>query len=57
VFKSEWRPLNDNRGFSERKQDITRYITGYYRQQRPHQYNDGLTQNESKNGNGKDAKT
>ncbi|TVO34417.1 IS3 family transposase, partial [Vibrio algivorus] len=28
-------------------QEITRYIIGYYCQLRPHQYNGGLTPNES----------
>ena len=35
------------RSFSEAQQQITRYIVGYYSQLRPHQYNGGLTPNES----------
>lgn len=33
--------------FIEAQQEITRYITWYYSQLRSHQYNGGLTPNES----------
>ncbi|MDF6460588.1 IS3 family transposase, partial [Escherichia coli] len=33
--------------FSQASMAITNYITGYYSQLRPHQYNGGLTPNES----------
>lgn len=46
-LKSEWVPISGYQGFSEGKHDITRYITGYYSQLRPHQHNNGLTPNES----------
>nr|BAX56799.1 transposase [Vibrio parahaemolyticus]BAX57062.1 transposase [Vibrio parahaemolyticus] len=39
--------MSGYRNFSEAKENITRYITGYYSQLRPHQYNGGLTPNES----------
>lgn len=46
-LKIEWIPVSGYRSFSEARQHITRYITGYYSQLRPHQYNGGLTPNES----------
>ncbi len=46
-LKTEWIPVSGYRNFSEAKENITRYITGYYSQLRPHQYNGGLTPNES----------
>lgn len=45
-LKTEWIPVSGYRNFSEAKENITRYITGYYSQLRPHQYNGGLTPNE-----------
>jgi putative transposase len=36
-----------SRNFSEASTAITNYIMGYYSQLRPHQYNGGLTPNES----------
>lgn len=46
-LKTEWIPVSGYRSFSEAREHITRYITGYYSQLRPHQYNGGLTPNES----------
>lgn len=46
-LKTEWIPVNGYRNFAEAKAQIIRYITGYYSQLRPHQYNGGLTPNES----------
>ena len=46
-FKSEWMPVKGYSNLDEAKRAITNYITGYYSQVRPHQYNGGLTPNES----------
>ncbi|WP_407646971.1 IS3 family transposase [Erwinia tracheiphila] len=46
-LKTEWIPNNGYANFSEASTAITNYITGYYSQFRPHQYNGGLTPNES----------
>ncbi len=46
-LKTEWIPVSSYRSFSEAREHITRYITDYYSQIRPHQYNGGLTYNES----------
>lgn len=46
-LKTEWVPTVGYRSFVETKQEITRYIIGYYCQLTPHQYNGGLTPNES----------
>lgn len=46
-LKTEWVSTAGYRSFSEAQQQITRYIVGYYSQLRPHQYNGGLTPNES----------
>lgn len=46
-FRSEWIPTVGYRSFAEAQQEIIRYIIGYYSQLRPHQYNGGLTPNES----------
>ncbi|QPL52260.1 IS3 family transposase [Vibrio navarrensis] len=46
-LKSEWVPRAGYRSFAEAQQEIIRYIIGYYSQLRPHQYNGGLTPNES----------
>ncbi len=56
-LKSEWIPLSGYQDFSEGKHDITRYITGYYSQLRPHQHNNGLTPNESEELYWKSSKT
>jgi len=46
-LKTEWVPKIGYRSFVEAKTYITNYITGYYSEVRPHQYNGGLTPNES----------
>ncbi|MGM3174356.1 IS3 family transposase, partial [Dickeya lacustris] len=46
-LKTEWVPNNGYANFSEASAAITNYITEYYSQLRPHQYNGGLTPNES----------
>ena len=46
-LKTEWVPVTGYRSFAEAQQEIIRYIIGYYSQLRPHQYNGGLTPNES----------
>ncbi|WP_332405501.1 IS3 family transposase [Vibrio metschnikovii] len=46
-LKTEWVPTVGYRSFAEAQQEIIRYIIGYYSQLRPHQYNGGLTPNES----------
>ena len=46
-LKTEWVPAAGYRNFAEAKTSITSYIVGYYSQVRPHQYNGGLTPNES----------
>mgnify|MGYP005991436753 CR=1 FL=1 len=46
-FKTEWMPITGYRSFAEARKEIIRYITGYYCQLRPHQYNGGLTPNKS----------
>ncbi|CAL13896.1 hypothetical protein located on insertion sequence element IS1666 [Yersinia enterocolitica subsp. enterocolitica 8081] len=46
-LKSEWVPTTGYQSFGEGRNAITRYITGYYSELRPHWYNGGLTPNES----------
>ena len=46
-LKSEWISKGGYRNFVEAKINIINYITGYYSTVRPHQYNGGLTPNES----------
>ncbi|MCG9720392.1 integrase core domain-containing protein [Shewanella sp. Isolate7] len=46
-LKTEWIPMTGYRDIGEAKSEISRYVTGYYSQLRPHQYNGGLTPNES----------
>lgn len=46
-LKTEWIPMTGYRDIVEAKSEISRYVTGYYSQLRPHQYNGGLTPNES----------
>tara|TARA_R110001583_G_scaffold195369_1_gene372334 strand:- start:2164 stop:2604 length:441 start_codon:yes stop_codon:yes gene_type:complete len=46
-LKTEWIPTTGYRNFTEAKQYITDYIIGYYSLTRPHQYNGGLSPNES----------
>lgn len=46
-LKSEWVPTTGYQSLGEGRNAITRYITGYYSELRPHWYNGGLTPNES----------
>ncbi|MGR5066712.1 IS3 family transposase [Photobacterium sp. DNB22_13_2] len=46
-LKTEWVPAAGYRSFAEARQEITKYIIGYYSQLRPHHYNASLTPNES----------
>lgn len=46
-LKTEWIPTRGYRSLMEARQAITDYLVGYYNQYRPHQYNGGLTPNES----------
>ncbi|AQS35743.1 transposase [Shewanella psychrophila] len=46
-LKTEWVPSTGYSSFTEAKASIINYIVGYYSQVRPHQYNGGLTPNES----------
>ncbi|MBF4232746.1 IS3 family transposase, partial [Vibrio anguillarum] len=56
-LKSEWVPANGYGNFTEADKEITNYITGYYSETRPHQYNGGLTPNESERLYWNDSKT
>lgn len=56
-LKTEWVPTVGYCSFAEAQQEITRYIIGYYCQLRPHQYNGGLTPNESERLYWKNSKT
>lgn len=46
-IKTEWVPAKGDQSFTEALDQVLRYIIGYYSQLRPHQYNGGLTPNES----------
>lgn len=46
-LKTEWVPASGYRSFTEAQSQVLHYIIGYYSQLRPHQYNGGLTPNES----------
>ncbi len=46
-LKTEWVPKAGYPTGQEAKRDLIDYIIGYYSQTRPHQYNGGLTPNES----------
>jgi len=46
-LKTEWVPTTGYRSFVDAKYEITRYITGYYSQLRPHTFNNGLSPNEA----------
>ena len=46
-LKTEWVPANGYRSLADAWQNIVGYIIRYYSQIRPHQYNGGLTPNES----------
>ncbi|WDE08751.1 DDE-type integrase/transposase/recombinase [Thalassomonas viridans] len=46
-LKTEWVPKVGYKNFAEAKKKVTDYILGYYSQVRPHQYNGGISPNES----------
>lgn len=46
-LKTEWVPEMGYRSFAEAQRSIFNYITGYYNQLRPHQYNGGLPPNKA----------
>ncbi|UAN61437.1 IS3 family transposase [Serratia sp. JSRIV006] len=46
-LKSEWIPEGGYSAAETAQREVTRYITGYYNTFRPHQYNGGLTPDES----------
>ena len=46
-FKTEWVPVTGYQNFAEGKRGISGYVIDYYNSNRPHQYNGGLTPNES----------
>lgn len=46
-LKTEWVPVNGYQSQLEARRQISLYITGYYNTVRPHQYNGGLTPDES----------
>ena len=48
-LKNEWVPATGYVSFSDAAHAITDYIVGYYSALRPHEYNGGLTPNESEN--------
>ncbi|EMM9641738.1 IS3 family transposase [Providencia rettgeri] len=56
-LKTEWIPMMGYRNGTEARQEIIHYIIGYYSQIRPHQYNGGLTPNESERLFWKNSKT
>lgn len=56
-LKTEWVPITGYRHVIEARQEIIHYIIGYYSQLRPHQYNGGLTPNESERLFWKKSKT
>nr|KJZ13160.1 integrase [Pseudoalteromonas rubra] len=56
-LKTEWVPVAGYSNFASAQHHITRYITGYYSQIRPHQYNGGLAPNESERRYWENSKT
>jgi len=46
-LKSVWIPEFGYATFEQAKQDIIKYLIGYYSEDRPHQHNGGLTPNEA----------
>lgn len=44
-LKTEWVPTKGYENFESAKKQITKYLVGYYSQQRPHSFNDGLPPN------------
>lgn len=41
-LKSEWIPALGYRSLPEARKDVSGYLMGYYNQQRPHSFNDGM---------------
>ncbi len=41
-LKSEWIPALGYRNLPEARKDVSGYLMGYYNQQRPHSFNDGM---------------
>lgn len=56
-LKNEWVPVTGYISFSDAAHSITDYIVGYYSALRPHEYNGGLSPNESENRYWKNSKT
>ncbi|WP_152557222.1 IS3 family transposase [Photobacterium sanctipauli] len=56
-LKTEWVPSIGYESFAQAQRSITQYTTGYYSEIRPHQYNGGLTPNESERLFWNDSKT
>ena len=54
--KNEWVPVAGYTNFSETAHAITDYIVGYYSLLWPHEYNSGLSPNESENRYWKNSK-
>jgi putative transposase len=42
-LKSEWIPAFGHRSLPEAQRDVADYLMGYYNEQRPHMFNDGLS--------------
>ncbi|ARZ00120.1 transposase [Yersinia ruckeri] len=55
-LKNEWVPVTGYVRFSDAVHEITDYIVGYYSALRPHEYNGGLSPNESENRYWKNSK-
>ncbi|EBI1479881.1 IS3 family transposase [Salmonella enterica] len=55
-LKNEWVPVTGYISFSDAAHSITDYIVGYYSALRPHEYNGGLSPNESENRYWKNSK-
>jgi putative transposase len=56
-LKSEWIPEVGYKNFTEARDEITDYIIGYYNKFRTHQYNGGLTPDQSERLYDQNAKT
>ncbi|UDN36961.1 IS3 family transposase [Proteus sp. NMG38-2] len=56
-LKNEWVPMTGYISFSDAVHAITDYIVGYYSVHRPHEYNGGLSPNESEKRYWKNSKT
>ncbi|WP_420820646.1 IS3 family transposase [Serratia microhaemolytica] len=56
-LKTEWVPASGYSSLGQAQQEIIRYLVSYYSDLRPHQYNGGLTPNESERLYWENAKT